>query len=96
MIPVLVKSVWLRNTVNSFNFVGTNFRGLGKKAFRGIVKFVDCRLQKKKGVEILKFVDFHFQIRRFCVSQFYGKVFKFTSTPNKYGSLLYIISLLQF
>ena len=33
-------------TVNSFNFVGTNFRVLGKKAFRGIVKFVDCRLQK--------------------------------------------------
>jgi hypothetical protein len=25
-------------TVDSFNFVGTNFRGLGKKAFRGIVK----------------------------------------------------------
>ena len=49
--------------MNSFNFVGTNFRGLGKKAFRGIVKFVDCRLQKiKKSFEILKFVDFHKQI----------------------------------
>jgi hypothetical protein len=35
-------------TVNSFNFVGTNFRGLRKKAFCGIVKFVDCQLQKIK------------------------------------------------
>ena len=38
-----------------------------KKAFRGIVKFVDCRLQKiKKGVEILKFVDFHFKFVDFA------------------------------
>ena len=35
-------------TVNSFNFAGTNFRGLGKKAFRGIGKFMYCRLQKVK------------------------------------------------
>jgi hypothetical protein len=54
-------------TVNSFNFIGTNFRGLGKKTFRGIVKFVDCRLQKlKKGFEILKFVDFHFKFVDFA------------------------------
>jgi hypothetical protein len=73
----------------------------GKKAFLGIVKFVDCRLQKikKKGFEILKFMDFHFKFVDFVLSRFYGKVFilsKFTSTPIKYGSLLYIISLLQF
>jgi hypothetical protein len=55
-------------TVNSFNFASTNFRGLGKKAFRGIVKFMDCRLQKikKKGFEILKFVDFHFKFVDFA------------------------------
>jgi hypothetical protein len=41
--------------------------GLGKKTFRGIVKFVDCRLQKlKKGFEILKFVDFHFKFVDFA------------------------------
>jgi hypothetical protein len=39
----------------------------GKKAFRGIVKFVDCRLQKiKKGFEILKFVDFNFKFVDFA------------------------------
>ena len=58
--------MYIAFTVNSFNFVGTNFRGLGKKAFRGIVKFVDCRLQKKKGFEILKFVDFHFKFVDFA------------------------------
>jgi hypothetical protein len=53
--------------LNSFNFVGTNFCGLGKKRFRGIVKFVDCRLQKlKKKFEILKFVDFHFKFVDFA------------------------------
>ena len=40
----------------------------GKKAFRGIIKFVDCRLQKikKKDFEILKFVDFHFKFVDFA------------------------------
>ena len=37
----------------------------GKKAFRGIVKFVDCQLQKKS-FEILKFVDFHFKFVDFA------------------------------
>ena len=39
-----------------------------KRTFRGIVKFVDCRLKKiqKKGFEILKFMDFHFNFVDFA------------------------------
>ena len=87
--------IYMIYTVNSFNFVGTNFHGLGRKAFRGIFNswIADYKKNKEKGFR------FSLQSRRFCVSRFYDKVFilsKFTSTPNKYGSLLYIISLLQF
>ena len=43
------------------------FLDWGKVAFRGIVKFVDCRIQKiKKKFEILKFMDFHFKFVDFA------------------------------
>ena len=48
-------------TVNSFNFVGTNFRGLGKKRISW-----DSYKKFKKSFEILKFVDFHFKFVDFA------------------------------
>ena len=69
-------------TVNSFNFVVTNFRGLGKKAFRGIVKFVDCHFKfvdfargchRERGwnrqITCQKMADFTIR----CISGFYNK-----------------------
>ena len=41
-------SISMLNMIMNTIIVGTNFRGLGKNGFRGIVKFVDCRLQKSE------------------------------------------------